>query len=224
MSMMIAGVAGLALGVGGAVMQEQSNSRARNRVRDAALMPGVDVGAVLGESAALAPQIQGLESQRNDFNQQEIQRILEGSIPGFQEGQTQRTTNALAMLRGELPDDVVSEIQRRTGAQALEGGYAGTGFGRNLSARDIGRTSLDLTREGADMFAGIIDSTPTMSPVDYQITPGALLNLRSGERNTKQSMLGSIGQMPQSGAAAAGFMSNLGSGLMTGGMNSLGRR
>lgn len=224
MSMMIAGVAGLALGVGGAVMQESANSRARNRVRDAANMPGLDVGASINEVSALMPQTNRLEQGRNTFNQQEITRILEGAIPGFSEGQAQRTNNALSMLRGELPDDVLAEVQRRSNTRALEGGYAGTGFGRNLTARDIGRTSLDLTREGADLFQGIIGSTPTMTPVDYTITPDEMVSLRSGERNTRQSILASIGNMPQSGAATAGFMSNLGSGLMTGGMDALGRR
>ena len=150
---------GTAIGVGlvgsaaGAGMQASSASAARKQARDAANLPGINIGSVLGESSLNAPRAREMEAERNAFNRAQLLESLGIQIPGYQEGQAQRTQNALALLRGELPPDVAAQIQRRAAGQALEKGFAGSAAGRNLVLRDLGRGSYDAARLGEQQFA-----------------------------------------------------------------------
>jgi hypothetical protein len=56
------------------------------------------------------------------------------------------------MLSGDLPPDVIAQIERSDAYGALSGGYAGSGMSHNLTARDLGLTSLDLMKQGAGML------------------------------------------------------------------------
>src|SRR5215471_17347906 len=59
---------------------------------------------------------------------------------------------ARSELGGDLPPDVINQIQRSDAYQSLRGGYAGSGMSHALTARDLGLTSLDLMRQGASML------------------------------------------------------------------------
>lgn len=59
---------------------------------------------------------------------------------------------ASGFLSGVLPADVQSAVQRGSAYGALQGGFAGSGMARNLTARDLGLTSLDLMQRGAQML------------------------------------------------------------------------
>jgi hypothetical protein len=60
--------------------------------------------------------------------------------------------NAAAMMSGRIGADVQANLARSGAMRALQGGFGGGGeMGRNLQARDLGLTSLDLMRQGAAM-------------------------------------------------------------------------
>jgi hypothetical protein len=169
----------------GTALGASAASRTKRQLTQLADTPGLDVAAQIRDARSLAPDIARLESERNTVNQAELDRMLEASVPGYKASQAQRSANAASMLRGELPPDVEAAISRSAAGRALEGGFAGSGAGRNLVARDLGRTSLDLMREGDTRFSGILGSTPRAGMADYDIGPQDLVSLRGRERDQR---------------------------------------
>lgn len=91
----------------------------------------------------------------NKFTQAEVTKMLESVLPGFSSGLAGATKNAAALARGEIPDDVSRAVHSSAAAKALAGGFVGSGFGRNLVARDFGKTSLALTGEGQNRLTSL---------------------------------------------------------------------
>jgi len=221
---------GTAIGVGavtagaGAAMQASSASAARRQARDAANLPGVDIGELLRESSQTAPRAREMEAERNAFNRAQLLETLGMQIPGYQEAQTARSQNALALLRGELPPDVLAQVQRKATGRAIEGGYAGSAAGRNLVARDIGRTSLDLANLGNQQFANILGTTPLSPLASYEFTPQQLASIRANERSARQQALLGVASMPSATGIAGQAFGSLGSGLTNLGFSALGSK
>lgn len=219
---------GTAIGVGaigslaGGAMSASSASASRRQARDAANLPGIDIGQVMGESSLNAPRAREMEAQRNAISRDQLLESLGIQIPGYQQGQAQRTLNAMSLLRGELPPDVAAQIQRKAASQAVQGGYAGSAAGRNLVARDIGRTSLDMTNLGAQQFANIIGTTPMAPLANYEFTPQQIAALRGGERGAQQQALLGVAGMPSATGVAGQAFGSLGSGLINLGFAQLG--
>lgn len=92
----------------------------------------------------------GRAAKGNLANYDDIIALLDKMIPGFSEQQKQGSKNTLSMLRGEIPEDVQSAVKRNSAFRALSGGYGGSGMSKALTARDFGRTSLDLMGEGTN--------------------------------------------------------------------------
>jgi anti-sigma factor RsiW len=143
-------------------------------------------------------------------------------VPGYQEAQAKRAENALALLRGELPPDVAAQIQRRAASQALEKGFAGSGAGRNLVLRDLGRGSYDAARLGEQQFANILGTTPMAPLANYEFTPQQIAALRGGERSAQQQALLGVAGMPSATGLAGQAFGSLGSGLTNLGFAQLG--
>ena len=77
---------------------------------------------------------------------------LEGSISRLSEA------NA-SMLKGEIPADVSAAVRRAASESAISGGIFGDAA-RGLSARDLGKTSLDIRQQGIqneETIAGLKD-------------------------------------------------------------------
>ena len=219
---------GTAIGVGaigslaGGAMSASSASASRRQARDAANLPGIDIGQVMGESSLNAPRAREMEAERNAVSRAQLLESLGIQIPGYQEGQAQRTQNAMALLRGELPPDVAAQIQRKAAGQAVQGGYAGSAAGRNLVARDIGRSSLDMSNLGAQQFANILGTTPMAPLANYEFTPQQIASLRGGERGAQQQALLGVAGMPSATGVAGQAFGSLGSGLTNLGFAQLG--
>lgn len=220
---------GTAIGVGlvgsaaGAAVSANQASKDRAGARGAANLPGLDIPAAVGEAEQLTPRTRELEAQRNAFNRAQLLESLGIQVPGYQEGQTQRTQNALALLRGELPPDVAAQVQRQSAGRALAGGYAGSQAARNLTARDLGRTSLALQQAGGQQFANILGTTPLAPLANYEFTPQMIANIRADERAKKQAALLGSYNMASAGGVAGQGLSSLGSGLTNLGFSALGQ-
>jgi hypothetical protein len=167
--------AGLGAGLLGTALGASSANTAANRLRDAAMTPYVSLPQVYSETANAAqgilPQEGQIASQATQEGEQTLTQELNQAIPGFAQGQAQRTANANALLSGQLPPDVQALVQRNANAGAIAGGYGGSPRAGNLEARDLGLTSLNLEQQGATDFANIVHSTP-MAPL---VTPGQML-------------------------------------------------
>jgi hypothetical protein len=94
---------------------------------------------------------------------------------------------------------------------------------RNLTARDLGRTSLALQQAGGQQFANILGTTPLAQMANYDFSPQMLASIRADERAKKQAGLMGVTTMPSSGGIASGYMGSLGSGLTNLGFGALGQ-
>lgn len=104
--------------------------------------------------AEYTPTDLGAEANRatkaNIANYDDILALLERINPGYGERLRQAGKNNLSLLRGEIPEDVQREVQRSAAFRALSGGFGGSGMSKALTARDLGRTSLDLMDRGTN--------------------------------------------------------------------------
>lgn len=78
----------------------------------------------------------------------DIDKLLDSIMPGYTDMLAQGSKNTLSLLKGELPDDVKSQVMRSDAFQSLMGGFGNSGMSRSLTARDLGRTSLDMMQIG----------------------------------------------------------------------------
>lgn len=61
--------------------------------------------------------------------------------------------NAAALMSGRISSEVQANLARSGAMRALQGGFGGDSqMGRNLQARDLGLTSLDLVGRGTQMY------------------------------------------------------------------------
>jgi hypothetical protein len=163
--------------------------------------PSVPAFVPINAQAAQDQAIQGnignfgdmsaLASKTNQFNQDQLTAMLRQSIPGYDQMVSSATGNINSQLKGELPSDVTSLINRRMAAKSMAGGYGGSGMARNLEARDLGLTSLQLTNQGlsnAESWMANVRQYQTPSLMDVSsmfITPQQQLAQSTYERDAK---------------------------------------
>lgn len=105
-----------------------------------------------------------LTNRLNKFDYKQAQKFLNLIQPSFSGIQSQVGENALSFARGELPDDVVASISRAAAQQGQQGGFAGSGMFRNLNLRNLGLTSLDLSKYGTQIGMQVNQSAKSLLP------------------------------------------------------------
>lgn len=126
-------------------------------------------------------------SDVNDFMRGERAKTLAG-VPGLDDLETQTVDNLKRWLSGELGDDLTSTVQRGANARAFSGGYQGSGMGRNLEARDLGLTGLQLQQSAVPLAGQYMSGAtgrraiPEWNPASMFINPMA-----AAEFNARQS-------------------------------------
>lgn len=145
-------------------------------IPDAPQAPFVDpsqaqMDSIRGNQRAL-PELMELGEDVNAYNLQQRAKAL-GSVPNFGAISQAGGDALLSMTRGELPQDVANQVQRRANVRAYQGGYGGSGMSDNLTARDLGLTSLDLQQRGIGMAPGWLTSM-------FNLSAGPQFNVESG--------------------------------------------
>lgn len=142
-----AGIASAGIGAGistlGNLMKKKVNAPSYKEVSTAEELQratAANIG-VLGQAEQLAEQV-------NTGAQERLLQSLKAAIPGYEQMVGKTAENIQASLGGQIPEDVQRAIQRATAGRAVAGGFAGSQFGRNLTARDLGLTSLQLMNQG----------------------------------------------------------------------------
>jgi hypothetical protein len=111
----------------------------------------------------------GITRKLNKFDYKQATKFLNLIQPSFKGIQQQVGENALSFARGELPDDVVGSITRAAAQQGQVGGFANAGGGssgmlRNLNLRNLGLTSLDLSKYGTQVGMQVNQSAKSLLP------------------------------------------------------------
>ncbi len=126
--------------------------------------------AIGGNVAAFAGASR-LGGMVNTFNQGQLLTMLRAAIPGYDDIMNKGSGLVQSYLRGEVPKDVQDQIGRNAAERSLSGGYGGSGMARNLEARDLGLTSLQLTQEGLSSAQRWMDSaTARATPQMFDVT------------------------------------------------------
>lgn len=163
-------------------------------------------GKAVKNNLAIAPEASKLANLTED----QILSMLRTAIPGFDSMRESAGVNIESMLKGEIPKDVQEAITNSAAGRNLGLGTAGSGFGRDLVARDLGITSLNLTEKGLSSAESWIASTERMlSPAmatytNMFVTPGQQAAFDANERDKQfeHDWLGSqIEAMPDPGTA-----------------------
>lgn len=196
------------------------------------LLPWEDVNvqaeqrrAIEGNEAVL-PQLESTARRVNTFNQGEIQRMLELAMPGYSKLRDQGTKVVSDLTAGRIPQDVRDAIGRNTAGRSLYGGFGGTSMSRNLTARDLGLTSLDLMTKGLDSATRWISMSrslaPTMDITQMFVRPefqaqfaGMERDKRLGYRNVKRQFEYATDPMREVENDVAGIADTIGSALMS---------
>ena len=118
--------------------------------------------AIQQNIASLEPATE-LATKTTAAEQGVLEAQLRRAIPGYDQLIQQAGKNIGSALRGEVSQDVASQLQRSSAGRALSGGFgAGSGVGRNLSARDFGLTSMQIQNQGLNQAQNFIQQQRTM--------------------------------------------------------------
>ena len=104
--------------------------------------------AIRQNIASIEPATE-LAQKTTAADQSQLEAQLRRAIPGYDQLVSQAGANIGAALRGEISPEVSAQVQRSTAGRALSGGFgAGSGFGRALTARDLGLTGMQIQNQG----------------------------------------------------------------------------
>lgn len=107
----------------------------------------IDYGQVqqdtTAQNQAALPGITALASSTDTFNQSELNRLLAGAIPDIGAIQNNISGTLKAETAGQLSPDVQAAVERSGIAASL--GHAGGSMAGSWVARDIGKTSYDIS-------------------------------------------------------------------------------
>lgn len=204
-SMAIQGV-GQIMGDIGSIMSANEASRKKANIKRKIETEDVplDVDAVTGEAITTATKnqtgVQAMEKSQNTFNLSEIQRLMRESVPGYDEIIGSQSAAIQSYLKGELPADVQAQVLRKSAGKSLMGGYSGSQMHTNLTARDLGLTSLDLQTMGMTKSNEFRSSIPMAKLADYSnylgLDASQLVDLRQAEKNRHTDLLLAAEGMP----------------------------
>lgn len=171
----------------------------------------------LGEEASRA-------TKSNTKNMDDILALLEKITPGYGEMLRQGGKNTLSLLRGEIPEDVQNAVKRSSAFRSLTGGFSGSPMSRALTARDFGRTSMDLMQAGensAQRWAGLSQGSVKPFIVTAPDQAEATFKNRIFEQGTLQHQFNVDAAPDPSAAGLYNMRVALGMSAMSMGMGSL---
>lgn len=215
---LIAAGAGAALMIGGAAMSAGKKVKVPTFQR---------VNTEKEQEAAIKQNIASLQSgselatKTTAAEQTLLESQLRRAIPGYDQLISQASSNIGSALKGEISQDVQSQLQRSSAGRALSGGFgAGSGVGRNLSARDFGLTSMQIQNQGLAQAQSFIQQQRTtgmaqpFSVSSMFITPTQRINLSLQENQFQYQRDMAAAQVAAQAdpmmAAIGGSLSNIG--------------
>lgn len=133
----------------------------------------VDLNKAQSDSAASNisnfDQISALAGKTNRFNTDQIKSMLDSVAPDWQGLVSKQRGLINSELSGQIPQDVQDAIFRGSAGRSLASGTAGSQFGRNLTARDLGLTSLDLTNRGFNHAEQWLAQAKSLTPPQFNV-------------------------------------------------------
>jgi hypothetical protein len=169
--------------------------------------------AIQQNIASLEPATE-LAQKTTAAEQSQLEAQLRRAIPGYDQLVKQAGANIGAALRGEISPEASAQVQRSTAGRALSGGFgAGSGFGRALTARDLGITSMQLQNQGLAQAQNFIQQqrafgmTQPFSVSSMFITPAQRVGVMQQQQQAQYNrnlQAAQVAAMPDPTMAAIG--------------------
>ena len=149
------------------------------------VLAGVEQAEAVNANIQNIGQLKKLTEETNKLSLDQVMKQLRASIPNFDQLQKQSADVLLSQLQGQIPQDVADEVRRNTAESAVAGGFAGSGFERNLTARDLGLTSMNITNQALDSAQRFIANAKNLLPGTFDftsmfVTPAQTMQLQQG--------------------------------------------
>lgn len=116
----------------------------------------------------------GLAGQTNQFNAAQAAGQYQANLPLYGPMTQQASSDIYSNLQGQLPADVIQQMQQRAAERGVQTGTAGSPNQDAAYLRAIGLTSLDLENLGQQQLSQAVARTPTgplFDPSKFYITP-----------------------------------------------------
>lgn len=104
-----------------------------------------------------------LADKTNEFNYDQLDEMLRKAIPGYENIKNLQSEALQSQLKGEIPQDVQDAIQRNAATRSTYGGFGGSALAKNLTARDLGLTSLEITNRALESASRWMQGTKMLS-------------------------------------------------------------
>lgn len=176
--------------------------------------------AAFADTMSILPQAQEVARQTTESDISNIQRSLESIIPGYASLFQSQARIAEAGMRGELDEAVRSQIARSAAERSLQLGIGGSQAARNLEARDLGLTALNLQQQGFAQASQLLGQAATIATpavnrtASMFLTPAQRLNLRAQENtaqfNQQMAAAQAAAQPGRLGSALGGVLGSVG--------------
>lgn len=214
----IAGIAGAALIAGGATAGILGG---KTYPQYTPISYGQQQKQAIQNNLNILPSAEQLGSQVNQFNASQMSSLLNEALPFYKDMSASIMGTIDQELAGKVPTDVQANIQDSDAARALTGGFGGTGLAGNVTARDLGLTSLDLTGKGlSSAESWIQQSAALLDPHSFDltsmfVTPQQNAAFTAGQANLlQQNKMGFYG-VPSTLSKVGSAMSSVG-GMLVG--------
>jgi len=140
-------------------------------------------GETVAENLANLPAIQDLAGKVNKLSQTELDKALEKALPGYKAG----AAGIASMLRGEVPQDVQTQLQRNVAEQGVARGTSGSQFDLANEYGTYGRTSYQIFQEGLGAAQRWLAQTtaPRFDFTSMFISPQQQLAVKQNEQEQK---------------------------------------
>jgi hypothetical protein len=115
-----------------------------------------------------------LAALTNLFNQQQQQQQLIRGLPNYSAMVNTSSGNILSNLRGQVPQDVLRQLETTAAERGIGTGTAGSPSGNAALLHALGLTSLDLQGRGEQELTGAIARTPQaplLNPAQFFVSP-----------------------------------------------------
>lgn len=145
-------------------------------------------GLATAANQAVLPETEKLATAVNTFQSGELRRLMDAAFPFFGGLLAKGSENTASLLRGELPADVSRAVEASAAARALGGGYGGSGMGRALTLRDLGRTSFDATQQGLMNFGQLAQLTRPLMPQPFDVSSMFVTPLQRASFENEQNL------------------------------------
>lgn len=128
---------------------------------------------VAGANLAALPTLEDIAGQVNTFNLGQRQNALQTSIPGWQNLTNTESSVLSDRLQGKLPVGDAALAGAVSAARAASGGYAGSGAGLNLSARDLGLLETNVQEQAIKDVPTYLSHIGSLAmPPEFDMTHG----------------------------------------------------